>query len=307
MITTRTLLATSLLLSTTLALRAQPEPPPAPGQIGLSLSSTATASGKAELKAGANTYDHVEIKNYDWKLAQRIPLEDRRSLAVGLDYGVTDIGTRNRHHATATPVPLPSDLQSLGASLRYTHPLDPQWILTGSVSAGSHVAETGLLSDGWGAGASVIALYNQSRELTLVFGVVYNSLSENFKVIPIFGLNWRPADKWSVNLGLPKTGVTYKLNEKISLDLSVSGERGSYAVNDDPLPGAAPRSLADSRLQYLEARLGFSCDWKINDTFRVSGTAGQVLYRQFKYIDRDYTLTSRDLVPFVTLSARISL
>jgi hypothetical protein len=32
-----------------------------------------------------------------------------------------------------------------------------------------------------------------------------------------------------------------------------------------------------------------------------------VLYRQFKYIDRDYKLRSRDTVPFVSLSGTISL
>jgi hypothetical protein len=78
-------------------------------------------------------------------------------------------------------------------------------------------------------------------------------------------------------------------------------------VKNDPLPGASSRSLADSKLQHFEARLGFGCDWKINKTFNVSGAVGGVLYRQFKYIDRSYKLRSRDIPPFISFSGTISL
>jgi hypothetical protein len=295
-------LTAALGLTLNLALRAQPWQPLAPGQIGLSFSNTSTLSGDAKLGDGNVTYKNIGIYNSSWALNQRIGLGGQRNLTIGLDYDVTDI--EGKDHAK---FPLPGLLQSLGTSVKYFQPIDRQWMLSASAGAGSQVTGTGLLVDGWGMRASAVGIYNRSPQLTLVFGLAYNSLSPDLKLVPILGCDWRPTEKWSFAFGFPKSGATYKLNKHIALGLAVSGAGGAFYVKNDPLPGVAPSSLADSRLQYLEVRLGFNCDWKINDTFRVTGAVGQVLYRQFKYIDRDYRLKSSDTVPFVSLSGTISL
>jgi hypothetical protein len=281
---------------------AQPFQPPAPGQIGLSLSSTTTGSGKGKLNDGSTTYEDVGVVNYSCTINQRIPLGEQRNLTIGLDYDLTDISANG-----SAQLPLPDKLQSLGASLRYFQPIDQRWMFSTSVGAGSYVAESGLLSAGWGVRSSVIGIYNRSRQTSFMFGLAYNSLSQDLKVVPVLGFDWRPTEQWSVSIGFPRTGVTYKLNKQIALGLVVSGSGGAFYVKDDPRPGIAPRSLSDSKLQYMEARLGFNCDWKINETLRLSGTLGHVLYRQFKYIDRDYRLRSRDVVPFLSLAAYVRL
>jgi hypothetical protein len=298
----KTVLAAVLTLSLCSALRAQPIETPEPGKIGLTFLGKFTSSGKGDLRDNTATFEDVSTRNYSWLLSQHIALGQGRRLSIAVDYDQTDIDT-----PTDSQIPLPNRFESLSASLRYFHPFSRQWMLSTSVGAGSSVTDTGLLSDGWGARASAIAIYNRNRQLTFMFGIAYNSLAEDLKVVPVFGLDWRPAEKWSVAIGFPKTGVTYKMNKEIALSLAISGAGGAFYVKDDPKPGVAPRSLADSKLQYLEARIGFSCDWKINDTFRVSGTVGQVLLRQFKYIDHDYKLKSHGTVPFLSLAGTISL
>jgi len=302
MTTAKIILTATLALTLRLALSAQPMQPLAPGQIGLSLSSTATGSQNGKLKDGNATYEDISIANYSWALNQRIELGERRNLTIGLDYDLINIEAKD-----SAQLPLPDQLQSLGASVKYFQPVNAQWMMSASVGAGSQVTDTGLLSDGWGVRANAIGIYNRSRQLTFMAGLAYNSLSQDFKLLPVFGCDWRPTEQWSVAFGFPKTGVTYKLNKQVALGLAASGSGGVFYVKHDPLPGAAPRSLDDSRLQYMEVSLGFNCDWKINDTFRLSGTVGQVLYRQFKYIDHDYKLKSRDTVPFLSLAGTISL
>jgi hypothetical protein len=298
----KTFFATILIVLVCCAVHAQPLQPLAPGQSGLSFSSTATGSGKASLQDGRTTYDDIRVTNFSLATHQRVAIGNRRTLAFGLDYDVTDIDSPN-----PAPLPLPDRLQSVGTSLRYFQPFDQQWMLSASVGAGSYVADSRLLSEGWGARASIVGIYNRSRELTFMFGVAYNSLSSDLRILPVFGLDWRPTEKWSLAIGFPRTGVTYKVNKAVALSLAASGSGGAYQVKNDPLPGIAPRSLADSKLQYLEVRLGFNADWKIDDTFRISGMVGQVLYRQFKYIDRDYKLKSHGTAPFLSLSGTISL
>jgi len=123
-------------------------------------------------------------------------------------------------------------------------------MMSASVGVGSQVTDTGLLSDGWGARASAIGIYNRSQHFTFMAGLAYNSLSQDFKLVPVVGCDWRPTEKWSFAFGFPKTGVTYKLNKQLALGLAASGSGGVFYVKNDPL-GATPRSLDKSHLQYL--------------------------------------------------------
>jgi hypothetical protein len=198
-------------------------------------------------------------------------------------------------------------LKSLATSVRYLHPFNQQWMLSATASIGSYVSDTGLLAAGWGIQASAIGIYNYSPKFTFLFGLAHNSLSEDLLIVPVLGFDWRPTEKWSVSVGFPRIGVTYKMNKDVALGFGLSGSGGAYYIKNDPQPGVAPRSLDDSRLQHLEIRVGVNCDWKINNTFRVSGTVGQVVMRRLKYIERDYELKSSGSAPFISLSGTLSL
>jgi long-subunit fatty acid transport protein len=231
-------------------------------------------------------------------------------LRLGINYELTEI-SQDRVWRPLTGytarVPLPDNLQSLEVSASYSQKLDDRWTIVGGVGIGSHVAESGLLSEGWGLNARLVGLYRYSPTLMLAFGVGYDSLPSDLRVIGFFGFNWKIDDRWTVSLGFPRTGVSYRFDDRLTLAFAATGARGTYHVEDDPQPGAAPRSLTNSKLEQREIRLGLEATWKFNDALSVSGTVGHVVYRQFEYIDRDYELESRDLTPFLGLSARLRL
>jgi len=212
------LLATVAIGSLGLSSRAQFAPPPAPGQIGLSLSTEITGSGNAKLKDSNTTFDDVAIGRFELDLKQQFRFEEGCNLTLGLEYRLTTIDDRN----DTAQIPLPDKLQSLGASARYSQRVAPQWMLSTSLGVGSHVTDTGLLSNGWGVSASAVTLYNYSSKITWMFGAAYNSRSEDWRIVPVLGFDWRPAEKWSVSLGFPKTAVTYKLNQQLSLSIVAS-------------------------------------------------------------------------------------
>jgi len=302
----KSLAAIILPLAFNQALSAETTIPTEPNKIGLTFATESTSSGEARLKGGNVNYEHVEIANASWSLAQSIALDEASSVALSLAYNRTTIDEGNYHHFernyAADRVPLPNELQSLGASLSYSTKLNHEWMLSSSIGAASNVAKHDLLSKGWGANANVMGIYSWSPTLSLAVGLAYDSLSVDWKCVPFFGFDWRPADKWSIAIGFPKTAVSYEFNQKITMALAASGAGGTYFIRDDPRPGTTPQSLANSKLEYTEVRLGFETAWKINNTFSLSGSAGGVLYRKFKYIDRNYELKSRDVVPFVSLA-----
>lgn len=281
-------------------LQAQPMEPPVPGKIGLSLSGTSYIAGKGDIENGQTTYKDISATQYGVTINQQLMLSRMQRLGLALEYEQTDI-----HKPASTGVPLPDQLQSLGVSARYLHVFNPKWILSLTGGVGSYVADTGLLSEGWGIRASALGIYNQSRQFTLIFGLAHNSLSEDLLIVPVIGFDWRPTEKWSVSVGFPRMGVTYKIDQKLALGFGLSGSGGAFYIKSDPLPGVAARSLDDSRLQHLEIRVGVNCDWKINNTFRVSGSVGSVVIRRLKYIERDYVLKSSGYAPFTSLTGTL--
>lgn len=299
----------ALLLCQT-ALAQQPQGPET-GKVGLTLAVESTASGDARLKGGGTTFKNVQVSNGTWTISQEIGAGDAGSFSFGIAYSNTYIDENNRRHNkrdhSADRVPLPDELQSFGGSIGYSVELDPQWTLSAGVGAASHVDGHQLLSKGWGVDGHLMGLYKWSPNLTLAVGLAYDSFSEDWGCVPLFGFEWKPSDKWTVAVGFPRTAVSYTLNQSVTMSLALSGEGGTYRIKNDPRPGTAPRSLADSKLEYTEVRLGFRTDWKINRTFNLSGSAGTVLYRDFEYVNRNYNLRSKNLVPFVSVAFSASL
>jgi len=272
-----------------------------------------------ELKATDTDYRHVSFYHASWGLSQAVPVGESGNLTFGLAYTlshrrVTDPPSWEDNswkefkstHPDWNRIPIPRVLQSLSASIEYGQTIDDYWSISSCISTGSYTAKKGLLSDGWGAATSVMAQYKWSPTLTLAFGAAYDSLSHDYRYVPLVGFDWQFSDKWSAAIGFPSTAVTYTMNRHLSMAIELSGAGGTYHVKDDPAPGAAVRSLASSKLETTEVRLGFKIGWKINDTYSISATTGHVVYREYKYIDRDYKLRSHDISEFGAISGTIS-
>jgi len=291
-----------------------------PEKIGLTFSNEVIASSDTTLKADDSKYRHVTFVHSNWNLSQALSINQTSTLTFGLAYDLSahqvsePAGWEDddfwkeykRTHPDWNRVPLPKQLQSLTASVEYARQINDSWSVSTSVSTGSHVAGKKLLSNGWGTAASIMGLYKWNPEVTLAIGAAYDSLSHDYRFVPLIGVDWQINPKWSAAIGFPSTAVTYAMTDNLTMALEASGSGGTFHVQEDPAPGISPRSLAGSKLESTEVRLGYKVGWRINSTFSVSATTGNVLYREFKYIDRDYKLKSRDVSAFVAISGAIS-
>lgn len=271
----------------------------APNSIGLVSSITNTYSGKGDLKAGGNTYKDVQINSVLFSNAQSLFLTEQDVATINLNYHQNDIKSG---HKSDGQLILPGTLKMLDLSVDYAHEMNKRWTIASGLGVSSGVAETGLLKNGWGVSAYAVGVYKRSPNVTLYYGLGYNSLSDDWKLVPYFGCEWSPAPGWTVSLGVPKTAVSYSLRSNLTLSFEASGDGGTYYVKNDPRPGASGRSLAGSKLEYTEARIGFGAVWKIDNKWALSGSLGSAVYREFKYQDRDYKLKSKGAAPYVSFS-----
>ncbi|MFT3868613.1 MAG: DUF6268 family outer membrane beta-barrel protein [Nibricoccus sp.] len=298
----------------------QAEPAAASAMTGLTFSNEVILSSDTELKAGDSKYQHVSFVHSNWSVAKTISVGQTGNLVLGLNY---NLSTRRvtepsdwedddfweeykKTHPDWKRVPIPKLLQSLTASVEYTRQVSDDWSLTTNVSGGSHVAGKKLGANGWGVSASVMGLYKWNSDVTVAVGAAYDSLSHDYRFVPLVGVDWQINEKWSAAIGFPATAVTYAMTKRFAMAIEVSGSGGTFHVQEEPDAGIAGRPLAGSKLETTEVRLGYKVGWKINDRFSISATTGHVLYREFKYVDRDYRLKSHDVAAFGAISGSIS-
>lgn len=271
-------------------------------KIGFSMTTESTVAGHTRLRAGDRSFDKASINHVAFKIGQDVELPQAGTLSLGLGYSLADIDRGEG----ADRAPLPKELQSVEASVGYNVTLSKDWLLASQVGGGSHATDRDLLSKGWGLTASVIGIHTWDARHTFAFGLAYDSLSHDWKMVPVFGLEWKPSENWSVAVGFPKTAVTYLVTKQFSLALAASGDGGTFYVRDDPRPGVASRSLAGSKLEYTEARVGLEASLKINSSLSVSTAVGCSVFHEFKYLDRDFRLRSHGATPFYSVALAAS-
>ncbi|HLP08549.1 MAG TPA: DUF6268 family outer membrane beta-barrel protein [Opitutaceae bacterium] len=269
-----------------------------PFQLGLSASVATGLSGNTKLKTGSRGVGEVSTAEFDHAAAYEIKLANGGAVSVGhtLHLSRFELPENNR------TVALPKRLQSAQAEFSYSQPCGGRWSAIAALSPGLRWAASDAGSNAFAVSAAAGAIYRQSETFTFMLGLAYDSLARN-KVLPGGGLQWTPSERWSVSLGYPKTAITYNASKSLSLSLLAEGVSDTYHVEKDPLPGLAGKpSLADTKLEYNDYRVGIAAEYRFSPRCAISATAGCVVAREFDYFDRHYRLKSDDTAAYGSLA-----
>jgi hypothetical protein len=269
---------------------------------GLSLSSTTLFAGRTTVKTGGVDRGGVSTDEAALSVSQVVA----PGLTVGLGVQTTSLDLPSAN----TTVALPKELRAVAANLNYTHEFNTSWSGMVFANPGWYTASGGRTFGGsaFGVTTGFMARYRHSDTLSTAYGLAFDSLARSsLRVLPLFGVEWKPAEDWTVAVGFPQTAVTYSLTKDLKLSLLGEGSGGSYFVERDPLPGLAGKaSLSRSRLEYYEIRTGLNLAWTINQRTSLGVTAGLVVDRSFDYHSAHYKLTSRGNAGYVSASANIA-
>ena len=272
-----------------------------PAGLGSSWTLTGYVSGRGELKGPGGNAMNVAIGGFAATAGQPVCVISDSLISVGMQYEMISIGGEN---GAGNGLPLPTRLQSVAATFSLHRRLAPPWGLSVAVIPGLHDAGTSLSSKGFGLGARLVFFKQASPTLDYGFGLVYNSLSHDYRLFPGFGLNWKPAGRWTATLGFPKTSVAYGLSEAVRLSLALSGEGGTYHVREVRWSQPVSQPLADSTLEYAEGRIGLALEWKAAPGLAVEISGGAVLGRRFEYVARNFRMRAHGPTPFAAIAVR---
>jgi hypothetical protein len=257
-------------------------------------------AGDTGFKVGSTRVGGASVDNFRASLSAPLPpLSPTVFETIGLTYADYSFG---RDAGT----PLPNNLHGLSADLGAVDRLDDDWTLIARVSPGLYNAGSGFSSKGFGVGVFAIAEYRFNANLRGGLGLGYNSLGHGIsKVLPVASLDWRPAERWDVSVGFPRTGITYQVNPRWNIGGVAEFDGGAFYNKTDPAPQLTGKpSLADTRLDYLSVRLGGVVSYDIAPGFSVRLGVGAVVLRQADYYQRNYELKSKGAAAYVSGGAR---
>jgi hypothetical protein len=197
-------------------------------------------------------------------------------------------------------VPLPDRLEgvsfNVGAFKDLTKEFGPGWSVMGMLRPGFFADSTHFSGKSFNLSAMLSVGRKVSPDFSWNLGVGASLRSQN-KVLPVSGVRWNFAPDWTLAVGFPRTGVTYKVSEALRLNAGLMFQGGSYYVATARGPG-----LGNTYLEYREFRVGSGIDWKIEKNLSVSLDAGAAVSRKFNYYDRSYQLDGKS-VGFATVAA----
>ena len=162
------------------------------------------------------------------------------------DYLLPGVEYRNVNLIFNDSAPFKTDeldrFQSLEAKLAYIHKINDNWRFAAELGtqAASNFTSNKLLSDDLLLTASAFLIHkkefkNSNKKRRILFGLRYSTTTGFPFPLPIFLLNKRINQKFSYNLGVPKTSLKYYFNEKSSIQSFITLD-GFYANIQKDIP-----------------------------------------------------------------------
>lgn len=259
-----------------------------------SVETGATRSGKGDVSRGAHRLGDVSLGRFEFSVSSRVPVAVGTVFIPGLAYAHTAIDA-------SAGVPLPDSVQELSLSLGVRGLLSKQWAYLVALRPGFYGDFKKLGGDSFNAPLFLAAFYVRNPELTWTFGLAANAFNHN-PVLPVVGVRWKFAPAWQLDVGFPRTGLSYQATPALLLRTGLSVLGGNYRITENlgsPAPGVA--RLANTCLSLTEVRLGPGLSYSFAGGLTLDVDAGLTTLRRFDYSDRNYRLNG-DNVGWLTLA-----
>lgn len=289
-------LLTLLLLSGTVAF-AQPSATIQPDLL-VSVDVTSSFSSREDIARGSTVLGTLAVDQFGFSASARQSWSQQTTLVYGVAVNSHDF------KASVSTLPIPDDLTELSLNLGLQHRHNERWSSAVFLRPGFYGdLDDGLDADALNAPLLALANYAQSRDLIWSFGLNVNPFSDN-SVLPIVGVRWQFAPDWLFSVGFPRTGVTWKATDRLSLRTSVAFSGGSFRLTRNlGSPAAGIPRLANTFVDFREVRVGLGADYALTDRTTLSLDAGAVTDRKLDYFNKGYRLDG-DGGTFVSLAIK---
>ena len=251
-------------------------------------------SGAGDFKRGTTKIDGISLSRFEFSAAGRIPIAEGTLFTPGLAYTSTTIETPDN-------TPLPKTVQELSANLGVRGLLSKEWAYLVALRPGLYGDFEKIGTKSFNAPLFLASFYVPNSYITWIFGITANAFNHH-PVLPVLGLRLKLAPDLQLDVGFPRTGLSYALNSDLTLRGGLSAFGGNYRITKDlgsPAPGV--QSLNNTYFDVTEIRGGIGATYKIASNLELEGDFGYTIMRRFEFPDRNYRLRG-DNVTWVSLA-----
>lgn len=181
---------------------------------------------------------------------------------------------------------------SIGASV----PLKNEWRLTGvfSPTLASNFEGDVQFNDLQFLGIIFFGkAINKSKNLHLNIGAMYSNTLGSPTPLPYFSLTWKPNKQLTYELGFPNTGITYKVNEKLSLGSKLFIAGDNLRLGDNLVYQNESTPIDNIRLTNFG--WGLEAQKKFGKHFKLKLAGGHTFSRKFEFNDGSKVVEDFDL------------
>lgn len=248
-------------------------------------------STSADLRS---TTGDVSIARVGAALGLEVPVGDQSNLAFNLawQHSWYDWDSATSLGGVAKPW---DDTDEIDFGFRFSSRIDDHWSWFAGLGANSSGEKGADFNDTltYGGGAGV--RYSFSDKLSLTGGLIVRSqLEDSAQVIPILGLDWKFAEKWTLTTEyktsiFPAPGLFLKYSpcEAATIALGASYQTHVYRLSDRdaPLDGVGRERRVPVEL---------SIAWKLSPHATITGRAGIVAWQRYRLDTSDGTLIGQN-------------
>jgi hypothetical protein len=235
--------------------------------------------------------------NYKLQVGTRVFLNEKWFLSLGL---VSDNFSLQPVSGALPPgfflglpppvsgAPIPADIHTLrlGAGLGYRW--NEKWTFNVLLSPSLYRLE-GLRGDDLGISGGVLARYQVKPSLTLSFGL-FGAPDSDIPVMPIAGLRWLINDHYTLDVGMPKTRLSYRMEPKWAVYGGLDLNGAVFRANEDLGTKAGLPQYNNAMATYRDIRLGVGTSYELMKRLHAELEAGYSVYREIDYFRIDDTV-----------------
>lgn len=192
--------------------------------------------------------------------------------------------------------PVPDSIHTLHFRTGLGWHWNDQWTFTGLIGPALYRMED-IHSDDIGFSGGVMAIFQQRPNLSWTFGILATPDSD-LVVLPLVGVHWKINDQYTLDVGVPKTRLTCRLDSRwalyTGLDLTGTTFRGPESLGEK----AGFSAYNNARATYRDIRLGVGAGYELTRGLHAEIEAGCSVYREINYNDLNQQVTF-DPTPYV--------
>lgn len=182
------------------------------------------------------------------------------------------------------------NLYNIRLDFIYMKPLKNNWSFGASVSPAVSSTLQGSITKEDFIHNSFVSLnkrwFTNNLNSKLTFGVGYGTVFGSPRYFPLISYSTQLSKKSSYSIGLPITGYFYKINERNSIDLTMSLE-GSFANNPAPILNPQNQKINNSKIQFRGVKLGVGYHQKFDKNWVAHFGLGFMPNNSIEITDKD--------------------